>query len=85
MSARTSRSSVTFAHPFTISAIVGELPAGSYDIEVDEERIGPSTDWIAYRRLAAYLFVPTLSGVRMVVINPKALDDALARDARQPH
>lgn len=85
MSARTDRSSVTFAHPFTISAIVGELPAGNYDIEVDEERIGPSTEWVAYRRLAAYLFVPTSSSVTMVVINPKALDDDLARDARQPH
>lgn len=85
MSARTSKSSVTFAHPFTISAIVGELPAGNYDIEVDEERIGTSTEWIAYRRLAAYLFVPTPAGVRMVVIDPKALDDALAKDARRPH
>jgi hypothetical protein len=85
MSARTSKSSVTFTHPFTISAIVGELPAGNYNIEVDEEPIGPSTDWIAYRRLAAYLFVPTSAGVRMIVIDPKALDEALAKDTLLPH
>ena len=81
MTARTSRSSVNFAHPFTISAIVGELPAGHYEIEVDEEPIGPTSDWIAYRRLATYLFVPTEGGVRMIVVEPQAWDEALARDS----
>jgi hypothetical protein len=75
---------VTFAHPFTISATVGELPAGKYDIEVDEEPVGPATEWTAYRRLAAYLFVPTSAGVRMIVIDPGALDEALANDAPSP-
>jgi hypothetical protein len=81
MTARTSRSTIAFAHPFTISAVVGELPAGRYDIEVDEEPIGPASDHVAYRRVATYLFVPTGSGVRMMVIEPKALDEAVARDA----
>jgi hypothetical protein len=78
---RTSRSQVSFSHPFTLSAIVGELPAGNYQVETDEEPIGPATDWVAYRRLATYLFVPTGAGIRMIVVNPKALDEALAKDA----
>jgi hypothetical protein len=78
---RTCKSTVSFQRPFTISSIVGELPAGDYNVEVDEEPIGPTTDWVAYRRLATYLFVPTSAGVRMIVVNPRELDGALARDA----
>ena len=81
MTARTCKSKVSFGHPFTVSAIVGELPAGDYNVEVDEEPIGPATARVAYRRVATYLFVPTGGGVRMIVVNPKALDEALARDA----
>ena len=85
MNARTSKSSVTFAHPFTISAIVGELPAGHYEIEVDEEPIGQLTHLIAYRRLATYLVVATSAGTRMIVVSPGALDEALLKDRSLPH
>ena len=79
---RTTISRVTFAHPFTLDRSVGELPPGEYEIEVDEEEIGPAADRIAYRRGAIYFHVKTGASTRMIVIDSKALEAALAEDAR---
>lgn len=37
---RTTKSKVTFHAPFTLNKDAGELPAGVYEVEVDEEEIG---------------------------------------------
>ena len=78
---RTTRSKVTFAYPFTLSKTVGELPAGDYEIEVDEEEIGPAADRMAYRRVATYFYVSVGASTRMHVIDSAALAAALTEDA----
>ena len=77
---RTTRSTVTFAHPFVLDRSTGELPAGNYEIETDEDEIIAS-DRTAYRRAAVYFYVESRESTRMLVIGPDDLDSALARDA----
>ena len=77
---RTVRSNVTFQRPFTLSRDVGELPHGTYDIEVDEEEIRPS-ERSAYRRSAIRLYVQRGASTRVVTATPKDFDAALERDS----
>jgi hypothetical protein len=78
---RTRKSTVTFHHPFVLNGDSGELPAGSYDIEIDEGEL-IAADRIGYRRTAAYFFVNSTGSTRMLVIDPAQLDAALERDAQ---
>ena len=55
---RTRKSIVTFQRPFALTGDGGELPPGSYDIEIDEEEIQAS-DRTGYRRVAIYFYVKT--------------------------
>ena len=79
---RTTTSTVIFKQPFTLNESVGELPAGEYEIEVDEEEIGPAADRTAYRRVATYLYVTTGTSTRTIVLDSKTLKAALDRDAK---
>lgn len=55
MRACTSR--LTFPHPFMLSGYSDELPAGTYDVLMEEERLeGPG--FVTYRRSATYLATP---------------------------
>ena len=56
MSTRTSRSMVTFFNPFTLSGYTKELPAGEYEVVVEEELL-QGLSFEAYRRTATYLTV----------------------------
>lgn len=76
---RTTKSTVTFQAPFTLNKNVGELPAGAYDIEVDEEPI-VLANRIAYRRVATMLIVRGPGTSRTVQISPEHLEAALERD-----
>jgi len=76
---RTRKSTVTFRHPFTLSPDIGELPAGSYDVEIDEDEIQAS-DRTAYRRVAINIYVETTRSTRTIVVNPADLQSALERD-----
>jgi len=78
---RTTTSSVTFQAPFTINKMVGELPAGTYDIEVDEEPIFLD-DRMAYRRIATLLLVRAPGSTRTIRIEPEHLETAMQTDAR---
>lgn len=77
---RTGKSVVTFRAPFTPGEIIGELPAGTYQIEVDEEEIF-GIERTAYRRIATLLFVQCGGTTRSLTIDPKHLEAALQRDA----
>jgi hypothetical protein len=77
---RTTSSKVTFRSPFTLNASVGELPAGTYDMEVDEEEIA-GVEITGYRRIATLLFVQRGESTRTVACNPVEFDAALKRDA----
>lgn len=77
---RTRSSSVSFEHPFTFNRDVGELPAGTYPIEIDEEEI-QAIDRTAYRRVAIYLYVQNSASTRTITVTPADLEAALKRDS----
>ena len=79
---RTTRETVSFESSFILNRDVGELPAGSYDIEIDEEEI-PTQDRGASRRTAIYFYVKRPGSTRTFVIHPGELDSALKRDAEE--
>lgn len=79
---RTTRHAVTFHSSFILNKDVGELPAGKYEIEIDEEEIG-SQDRQAFRRTAIYFYVDQSGTTRTCVIQPSDLDSALERDAER--
>jgi hypothetical protein len=76
---RTLKSTVTFRRPFTLNRGVGELTAGTYEIEIDEEEIQAS-DRTGYRRSAIYLYVQQGAATRTIEATPNELDSALERD-----
>ena len=80
---RTTTKQVTFKRPFRLSA-GGELfPAGCYNVDTDEE-ILDGLSRLAYRRISTAIYVPGRPdhpGVtRMLMIDPKQLDAALASE-----
>ncbi|MFW8636105.1 hypothetical protein [Cribrihabitans pelagius] len=56
MALRSTRSTVTFPRPFTLSGYSDELPAGEYEVLVEEELI-ETLSFTAYRRSAIYLTI----------------------------
>jgi hypothetical protein len=79
---RTRKSTAVFQHPFTLNRDVGELPAGRYNVEIDEEEI-EAVDRTAYCRTAIYFYVQVAASTRMIVLTPSALESAIERDAEQ--
>jgi hypothetical protein len=83
MNSRTTRSAVTFARPFRIAGYEDELPAGDYQVDVDEELL-EGLSFEAYRRTGTYLLVGSQAGGRgsaeMRPIDPRDLEAALVRD-----
>lgn len=79
MALRTTRSSVTFTAPFDLKGITGTLPAGSYDVETEEEIIEGMSHTV-YLRVATLLYVRTVGMTRTLTVDPQALQDALHRD-----
>jgi hypothetical protein len=51
MDERVTSRTITFVHPFSLKGIDGELPPGSYTIEIVEEPIA-SVSFLAYRRVS---------------------------------
>ena len=82
MTLRTTRRSVTFRSPAAIRGIDGELPAGAYTIETDEELL-EQLSFSAYHRVATSIVLPRGPGsYQMVRIDPADLDAAERRDAK---
>lgn len=79
MSIRTSRSTVTFNAAFSLRNVSGALPAGSYEVETEEEII-EGNDRTIYRRVATLLYVRTAGMTRACTVDPQDLGAALARD-----
>jgi hypothetical protein len=84
MSIRTTETTVTFRRPFTLGALDGPQPAGTYRLVVEEEQI-PGLSFVAFRRVATLLHVPgdpVPGGTRQVVsVLPDELAEAVAADA----
>ena len=84
MSTRTTVTTVTFQRSFTLSALEGTHPAGTYRVITEEEQI-PGLSFVAFRRMATLLHLPAdpvPGGTRQVVsVSPDELAEALASDA----
>ena len=79
MTLRTTKSNVTFLHHFTLAGHPDKLPAGKYEIVVEEELLdGLSFD--AYRRTATYLVVARAGRTEMRKISRADLEDAVTLD-----
>jgi hypothetical protein len=80
---RTVSRTVTFRHPFRLSGIVEEQPAGTYVVETDEEPVDtPSVE--AWRRISTLIRLPGRPGRltldQVIDIDPAELAAALERD-----
>ena len=77
---RTTRESVTFDRPFSLGAVDGLQPAGTYAVDVDEELI-EGLSFLAYQRVATTIYLPLRAGrsgsVQAVTVDPRELDAAL--------
>ena len=86
MTARTTTSFVTFSYPFVISGYDDELPAGHYEVVVEEELL-EGLSFEGYRRTASYLRISGRGGqagrTEMRPIDPGDLEAALALDRAQ--
>ena len=80
---RTSTRTVTFRRRFRLSAVEESQPAGSYQVESDEEQLATISS-PAYRRIATWLRLPAPAGSRaldrLVNVDAMELESALAAD-----
>jgi hypothetical protein len=76
----TTQSAVTFSAPFTLNNDIGELPAGTYDIEVDEVEFLAGEN-IGYRGVSTLLFVRGPGTIRTLTVEPDQIEAALREDA----
>lgn len=83
MNMRSTRSMVTFSNPFTLSGYPDNLPAGDYEVLVEEELL-QGLSFEAYRRTATYLTVrvkgPRAGRSELRVTTERDLKEALSRD-----
>lgn len=86
MTNRSMNSAVTFTQPFAIGAQTEKLPAGTYNVTIDEELID-GLSFAAYRRTSTIIEVPsigTASATRQYLhVAADDLDAALQRDRRR--
>ena len=80
---RTTRKTVIFTKPFILAGLDEHLPAGAYDVEIDEEPM-ESLSFIAYRRALTLLHLPAKAAPRglsrTLTVDPDELDAALKHD-----
>jgi hypothetical protein len=83
MTTRSVHSVITFVRPFTVGSQTEMLPAGTYNMSIDEELI-EGLSFAAYHRMSTVLEVPaigTTSPVKQYLyVAAEALDAALQRD-----
>jgi hypothetical protein len=82
---RTTREIITFDSPFSLYAIDGVQPAGTYAVDIDEELM-EGLSFLAYRRVATTIFLPLRYGgsgsVQAVQVDPRELDGARSAGTR---
>lgn len=81
MAERTTRSKVTFAAPFKLKELDEVQPAGTYDVDTIEQGF-EGAERTVYVRTATLLYIRSASSTRTVTVDPKRLQEALARDAK---
>lgn len=75
---RTSRKLMIFTRPFFLRTIDAVLPAGTYDVQTDEELV-EGLSFLAYRRTGTWIHLPAVGirsgGAQMVLVQPAELDE----------
>ena len=83
MTTRTSKRTVTFRRPFVLGGFYEVLPAGTYNVETDEELL-EGISFPVYRRILTVIDLHAKSGrpglTQTLTIDPNELDAALERD-----
>jgi len=84
MTVRTSTKTVTFSRPFVLRGIEGVQPAGTYNVETNEELLQTSIP--TYRTTSTLIRLPGRLGSaalnQVVDIDSAEMSAALARDAK---
>jgi hypothetical protein len=60
MAIRTTETTVTFTHPFTLTSLDRPQPAGTYRLVTDQEEI-LGLSFLAFQRTATMLHIPAIS------------------------
>ncbi|HVJ42435.1 MAG TPA: hypothetical protein VM639_13110 [Dongiaceae bacterium] len=83
MTIRTTTTSVIFHYPFILSGLDERQPAGTYQVETDEEQI-EDVSFVAFRRLSTLIHLHATQErpgiMQTMTVDPKELELALARD-----
>ena len=83
MPTRTTKKTVTFRRPFVLGGFDEVLPAGTYDVETDEELMH-GISFPVYQRTLTLLRLHTVPGratrSETLTIDPNELEAALRRD-----
>lgn len=87
MARRSRRETAVFRNPFSIKTVGRTLPAGSYEVVIDEELI-EGLSFPCYRRVGTAILVPAETpdqgSLEMISIGSFELADAQRTDARRP-
>ncbi len=85
MVTRSTKTTITFAHPFRLSDVDGPQPAGTYRLVTDEEEIS-GLSFVGFRRIATSLHIPAISASgssQVFHVDPVELAAALASDEQR--
>jgi hypothetical protein len=80
MTIRTTRTAITFHAPWKVPGF-DALPAGTYEVDTDEEVFEGNARTV-YQRVRTALRIPTAAGFESHPVVPEDLEKALERDAR---
>ena len=74
---------MTFAQPFLLRAIDAMQPAGTYNVDTDEELID-GLSFLAYRRTATWIHLPSITtksgSSQMILVQPSELKAGVQLD-----
>jgi hypothetical protein len=82
---RTTHTSITFLHPFSLSDVEEVQPAGTYSIETIDTTLD-NLSFVAYRRVSTSIMLPAVGTAapqrQVIFVDPSELEAALKRDAQ---
>ena len=82
---RTTLTTITFSHPFSLTDVDGVQPPGNYTVETIDTTLD-NLSFIAYRRISTSIRLPAIGKVarqrQVIFIDPLELEAAQKRDAQ---
>ena len=84
MPERTTLTTITFSHPFSLIDVDGVQPAGTYTVEIIDTTLD-NLSFLAYRRVSTSIMLPPVGKSarerQVIYVDPLELEEALKRDA----